>query len=155
MTIIAIILMSLLGTGFASAQNQNKKKDWEDKIKAEKIAYLTDAMDLSPAEAERFWPLYNKAEAETRQCWRLMMEAYRALEASIDAGKDDKEIGVLLDKFLDAQEASRGIERKYTTEYRKILSNDKIARLYISEENFRRQQIHKLNKNDNNKTDKK
>ncbi|MBO6248852.1 MAG: hypothetical protein J6N54_08595 [Bacteroidales bacterium] len=154
-TIIAIILMSLLGTGFASAQNQNKKKDWEDKIKAEKIAYLTDAMDLSPAEAERFWPLYNKAEAETRQCWRLMMEAYRALEASIDAGKDDKEIGVLLDKFLDAQEASRGIERKYTTEYRKILSNDKIARLYISEENFRRQQIHKLNKNDNNKTDKK
>ena len=154
-TIIAIILMSLLGTGFASAQNQNKKKDWEDKIKAEKIAYLTDAMDLSPAEAERFWPLYNKAEAETRQCWRLMMEAYRALEASIDAGKDDKEIGVLLDKFLDAQEASRGIERKYTTEYRKILSNDKIARLYISEENFRRQQIHKLNKNDNNNTDKK
>ena len=154
-TIIAIILMSLLGTGFASAQDQNKKKDWQDKIKAEKIAYLTDAMDLSPAEAERFWPLYNKAEAETRQCWRLMMEAYRALEASIDAGKDDKEIGVLLDKFLDAQEASRGIERKYTTEYRKILSNDKIARLYISEENFRRQQIHKLNKNDNHKTDKK
>lgn len=153
--IISIIVMSFAGAKTVSAQGQNQKKDWRDKIKAEKIAYLTDAMDLSPAEAEKFWPLYNRAESETRQCWKLIMEAYKALEASIDAGKDDKEISALLDKYLEAQEASSGIERKYTTEYRKILSNDKIARLYIGEENFRRQQIHKLNKNDNSKTDKK
>ena len=83
------------------------------------------------------------------------MEAYRALEKSIEAGEDDKAISVLLDKYLDAREKGEGIERKYTTEYRKILSNDKIARLYIGEENFRRQQIHKLNRNDNSKNDKK
>ena len=82
------------------------------------------------------------------------MDAYRALEKSIENGKDDKEIGALLDKYLEAQEASIGIERKYTVEVRKILSNDKIAKLYIGEENFRRQQIHKLNKNDNSKADK-
>ena len=138
-----------------SAQDNNRRKDWHERIKAERIAYLTDAMDLTPAEAEKFWPVYNMAEAETRACWKLISEAYRALEASIEAGKDDKEIGVLLDKYFQAQEAGNGIERKYTTEYRKILSNDKIARLYIGEEGFRRQQIHNLNRNDNSKNDKK
>ena len=149
-----IAALVIAGALNAAGQDNNKRNDWQDRMKAEKIAYLTDPMALTPAEAERFWPVYNQAEAETRQCWRLVMEAYRTLEASIEAGKDDKEISALLDKYLDAQEAGDGIERKYTTEYRKILSNDKIARLYIAEENFRRQQIHKLNKNDN-KTDKK
>ena len=155
LTILSIIVLALAGVQAASAQEQGQRKDWRNRIKAEKIAYLTDAMDLTPAEAEKFWPLYNRAESETRQCWKLIMDAYKALEASIDAGKDDKEISALLDKYLEAQEASNGIERKYTTEYRKILSNDKIARLYIGEENFRIEQIHKLNKNDNSKTDKK
>lgn len=152
---LLIIIMTLTFTWSAAGQEKGRKNDWQDRIKAEKIAYLTDAMDLTSAEAEKFWPVYNRAEAETRACWKLVMEAYRALETSIESGKDDKEIKDLLDKYLDAREKGDGIERKYTTEYRKILSNDKIARLYIGEENFRRQQIHKLNRNDNSKNDKK
>ena len=153
--LLLITAMILAFTWSAQGQEKGKRNDWQDRIKAEKIAYLTDAMDLTSAEAEKFWPVYNRAEAETRACWKLVMEAYRALEASIESGKDDKEIKDLLDKYLDAREKGDGIERKYTTEYRKILSNDKIARLYIGEENFRRQQIHKLNRNDNSKNDKK
>ena len=30
-----------------------------DKMRAEKVAYLTAAMDLTPAEAEKLWPVYN------------------------------------------------------------------------------------------------
>ena len=153
--ILIITFLALAFTWSASGQERARKNDWQDRIKAEKIAYLTDKMDLSSAEAEKFWPVYNRAEAETRACWELVMEAYKALEASIDSGKDDKEISALLDKYLDAREKGDGIERKYTTEYRKILSNDKIARLYIAEEDFRRQQIHRLNRNDNSKNDKK
>lgn len=153
--ILIITFLALAFTWSASGQERAKKNDWQDRIKAEKIAYLTDKMDLSSAEAEKFWPVYNRAEAETRACWKLVMEAYKALEASIDSSKDDKEISALLDKYLDAREKGDGIERKYTTEYRKILSNDKIARLYIAEEDFRRQQIHRLNRNDNSKNDKK
>ena len=149
--LLLITILVFAGAWSSSAQDKN---GWQERIKAEKIAYLTDAMDLSPAEAEKFWPVYNRAESEMRQSWKLIMDAYRALEASVKDSKDDKEISALLDKYLDAQEVADGIDRKYTTEYRKILSNDKIARLYIAEENFRRLQIHKLNKNDN-KTDKK
>ena len=152
--IISITIIALFLFKPCSGQ-EHGRRGWEDRIKAEKIAYLTDAMDLTPSEAEKFWPVYNMAESEVRQCWRLAMEAYRALEAGLENNKDDKEISALLDKYLEAQRAGEGVERKYVTEYRKILSNDKIAKLYIGEENFRRMQIHRLNKNDNSKNDKK
>lgn len=138
-----------------TAQEHRSDRGWEDRMKAEKIAFLTGAMDLTPAEAEKFWPVYNKAEAETRQSWKRAADAYIALDQGLRAGKDDKEIGVLLDKYLEARKAGEGIEIKYTAEYRKILSNEKIAKLHIAEESFRRQQIHRLNRNENSKTDKK
>ena len=136
------------------AQNEGGR-NWQDRMKAEKIAFLTDAMDLTPAEAEKFWPVYNRSESERREAFRQAMEAYRALEAGIKAGKDDKEIATLMDRYIKAQKAGDDIDEKYVAEYRKILSNKKIAKLFIGEENFRRLQIHKLNKNDNSKNDKK
>lgn len=126
-----------------------------DRWKAEKIAFLTDAMDLTSAEAERFWPVYNKAEAEKRESWKRSMDAYKALEEGIEDGKDDKEIAVLLDKYISAQKSGQDIDARYVAEYSKILPSRKVAKLYIGEEAFRRMQIHRLNKNDNSKNDKK
>ena len=125
-------------------------------MKAEKIAFLTNAMDLTSSEAEKFWPIYNRAEAEMRQSWEANMKAFIALDEGIKAGKDEKEISNLLEKYLNTQQSGKDIDAKYLKEYRKVLSNEKIAKLYIGEETFRRMQIHRLNsRNDNSKNDKK
>ena len=153
-TIIALTIMTLLFCAASYGQNRNPGRDWQSRMKAEKIAFLTDAMDLSPAEAEKFWPVYNKAENERREAWDHLFAAFKELKDGIDSGKDDKEISILLDKYLQAEQANQGIDRKYVSEYRKILPNKKIAKLFLGEENFRSMQIHKLNKNDNSKTTK-
>ena len=129
--ILTVLISALPGLG---AQDKGKK-DWHDKWKAEKIAYLTDALDLTSAEAEKFWPVYN---------------AYKALDEAIKAGKGDKEINTLLDKYIESQNCGKDIDSKYVLEYRKILPGKKVAKLYIAEESFRRQQIHKLNKDNKN-----
>ena len=49
--ILSIALLSVL-TGVA--QNKNR-----DKIKAFKTAYITNALELTVDEAEKFWPIYN------------------------------------------------------------------------------------------------
>ena len=154
LTTVLCAVALFLGTSVLHAQNEGGR-NWQERMKAEKIAFLTDAMDLTPAEAEKFWPIYNRSEAERRDSFRQMMEAYRALENGIKSGKDEKEIANLMDRYLKAQKAGDDIDEKYVDEYRKILSNKKIAKLFIGEENFRRLQIHKLNKNDNSKNDKK
>lgn len=150
--ILAVIILNVPGMG-ACTQGKGRK-DWQEKWKAEKIAYLTDAMDLTSAEAEKFWPVYNKCEREKKNSFKAMLDAYKTLDEAIKAGKDDNEINSLIDKYIDAQTRGKDIDRKYVAEYRKILPSKKVAKLYIAEESFRRQQIHRLNKNED-KGDKK
>lgn len=152
--ILLILSVFLLCAQVSGAQDKGKK-DWNDRWKAEKIAYLTDAMDLSSAEAEKFWPVYNKCECEKKKSFKAIIEAYKALDEALKNGKDDSEIKNLLDKYLEAQNFGKDIDRKYVAEYRKVLPDKKVAKLYVAEESFRRQQIHKLNKNDNNKGERK
>lgn len=129
--------------------NAQNKRDWQDRWKAEKIAYLTDAVNLTCAEAEKFWPVYNMCESEKKDRFKAVMEAYKDLDEAIKAGKDEKDLRILLDNYIKAQEFGKEIDRKYVAKYRKILSDEKVAKLYIAEESFRRQQIHRLHKNDN------
>lgn len=147
-TISLAAMLFLLSAAGIQAQDKSNKKDAHEKWKVEKIAFLTDAMELTSAEAEKFWPVYNKAEAEKKASWKQVLKAYRELDSAIDAGKDDKEIAGLLDKYISALESGKDIDGKYVTEYRKFLSDKKVAKLFIAEESFRRHQIHKLNNND-------
>ena len=152
---ITICAIALFLSPSSLVAQENRNRNWEDRMKAEKIAFLTDAMDLTSSEAERFWPVYNRCEAEKREAWKQIFDSYRALENGIKSGKEDKEIATLMDKYFKAQKAGDNIDEKYVAEYRKILPNKKIAKLFIGEENFRRLQIHRLNRNDNSKNDKK
>ncbi len=148
MTLLLAFLMLAVSINGVNAQDKGKK-DWQERWKAEKIAYLTDAMELTSAEAEKFWPVYNKCESEKKNSFKAVMEAYKNLEKALQTDKDDNEIQLLLDKYLTTQNYGKDIDRKYVVEYRKILPGKKVAKLYIAEEEFRRQQIHRLHKNDN------
>lgn len=148
--ILSVLILAVPGIG---AQDKGKK-DWNDRWKAEKIAYLTDAMDLTSGEAEKFWPIYNKCECEKKNSFKAVVAAYKALDEALRNNKSDEEIKNLLDKYIETQNLGKDIDKKYIAEYRKVLPGKKVARLYVAEESFRRQQIHRLNKNDN-KDDKK
>lgn len=144
-----LLILAVLVLAVPTTEAQDKKKDWNDRWKAEKIAYITDAMELTSAEAEKFWPIYNKCESEKRNSFKIVIDAYKALEEALQAGKSDDEINHLLNKYIEAQNFGKDIDSKYVLEYRKILPGKKVAKLYIAEESFRRRQIHRLNKNDN------
>ena len=78
-------------------------------MKAERVAYLTAAVNLTPAEAEKFWPVYNNMERERRASFGKVMKAYKALDEGIKAGKTEKEISVLLNNYVNAIKDSRSV----------------------------------------------
>lgn len=144
--IMAIVLVLFLTMPAARASvHCSARNDWQDKMKAERVAYLTSAMELTPAEAEKFWPLYNNMENERRRSFGRMMGAYKALDEALNAGKSGSEISTLLDDYMKAMKASRDIESKYVPIFSKVISTEKVARLYVAEEKFRRQQINRWN----------
>ena len=53
-----ILALALLLTTFLSFGQHNKES--REKIKALKVAYLTQELKLNAIEAQQFWPLYHK-----------------------------------------------------------------------------------------------
>ena len=136
--IVAVLALFSLARTAASAHQEG---DWQEKMRAERVAFLTTAMELTPAEAEKFWPVYNSMEAERRASFGKVMRAYKALSDGVAAGKTDKELEVLVNDYTTANKNSHSIEAKYTPQLIKILSVSKVAKLFVAEEEFRRQQI--------------
>ncbi|HVU83461.1 MAG TPA: hypothetical protein VHC50_01380 [Puia sp.] len=86
------------------------------RLEALKIAYITKKMDLSPEEAQKFWPIYNQYAAELKQ-------------ARQDAVKNN-EPEITLD------ENQLKIRKKYSAQFSQVLSADKVNAFFKSEKEF-------------------
>ncbi|MCM1502240.1 MAG: hypothetical protein NC115_06190 [Bacteroidales bacterium] len=139
LTFIAMMLFFI-----PCAVSQDRKENWREKMRSEKIAFLTNEMDLTPEEAQVFWPVYNTTCEDRDKVQRAVMEAYKALNEAIKSNKPQKEIGVKLDAYIRALDNQAGMAGRHVEEYRKVLPTEKVAKLYLAEEKFRREQIHRL-----------
>lgn len=104
--IVCLIAGSLMG---AHAQDG-------ERIQALKIAYLTKKLDLSPEEAQRFWPIYNRYTDEIKGI-RLEQKQKNLSELEVE------------DKIL-------GVRKKYNGEFGKALSAEKVNTFFRSEKEF-------------------
>ena len=143
MTIFAIIATMTCMSVSAQA-HRGRGEDWKEKMKAEKIAFLTLEVGLTPEEAQDFWPVYNQVEKEKDEAMFTMIHAYKEMSKAMDEKKGEKEISALLDKYLDAQKKVNEVENGIAAKYKAVLPVEKVAKLYVAEEKFRRQQIRKL-----------
>ena len=145
--VVVLMLASMMLVSPQSSSQTHDKGGWQDKMKAERVAYLTDVMGITSSEAEKFWPVYNEMAAERKSSFEKAMRSFKALNDAVKAGKPEAEISVLLNNYLKANAASRAVELKYVPRFNKILSVEKVAKLFVGEEEFRRQQIHRWKEN--------
>lgn len=116
--------------------------NWGARMKSEKIGFLTSEMGLTPEEAQVFWPIYNKAEQEKMAAMTETFKAYGAVQEGIKSNSQD--LQKLLNAYLEANGKINEIEKKYVGEYTKVIPAEKVAKLYVAEERFRREQINRL-----------
>lgn len=149
---IIILAIAALTSGicFAAQPHHDGEHDWKEKLQSEKIAFLTMEMDITPEEAQAFWPVYNQIEKEKDAALHEVINAHKALAAAVQSN-NTSQTEACLDNYLKAQDKFREIESKAGDEYRKTLPVEKVAKLYIAEEKFRRQHIRRLHGNHANK----
>lgn len=129
----------------SNAQPKNQQ-NWQDKMMSEKIAFITNELDLTPSEAQVFWPVYNQIAKEQRESQKAVKDAYIALMKGLeDENASDKEIDKLLDQYLAVKEAKKGNGKAEADMYRRVLPSKKVVKLYVAEEKFRRVHIRNLN----------
>ena len=144
--LISILLAaSIAAVASAQATNGHNHKgghpDFE-KIKAERVAFITSEVGLTSQEAEAFWPVYNKIEDEQNELMKAERTAYMALNKAL-AG-DEGDVSALLNTYLDAKAKNVNLHVLNAKEYKKVLSVEKVAKFFTCEEKFRRQQIGRL-----------
>lgn len=136
--IIAIFIIS-----FSSCQKSTKKSEQE--LKAQKIAFLTKKMELTPAEAEKFWPVYNeywnrkyKIIGEKRSAMKYCME-------NIDRMKDD-EIAKYGDMYVNFQKQEADLLVEFNEKFKEILPPSKVFKLYNSDYEFKNYLLQQIKK---------
>ncbi len=141
--ILSFVLAFILGTTAMSASDTDQN-DWKQKMMCEKIAFLTMEMGITPEEAQEFWPVYNQVNKERDAAMHKVFKSFKALEDAVSAGKSEKELDKLLENYLDAIKEQGEVEKDAYDDYAKVLPVEKLAKLYVGEEKFRRQHIRKL-----------
>ncbi len=139
-----ILIAMMLGFTLSASAYRNCDGDWKEKMMSEKIAFLTVEMGITPEEAQTFWPVYNEVCKEKDAAMHDVFKTFKELKAATEAGKPDQEISKLLDNYLKALEVQRNLDEKAAEKFSKALPVDKLAKLYVGEEKFRRQHIRKM-----------
>ena len=117
---------------------------WRERVRAEKVAFLTEEIDLTESEAQVFWPIYNEIQKSQRDSFEEVKKAYDAMAKGVEEKKGSKEMEKLVKAYIDAKEKNESIETKYLNKLLKVLPAEKVARYYVAEEKFRHQQIGRL-----------
>ena len=141
----ALVVLSL-GAFAQGPQGPRRGGDngWRERVRAEKVAFLTEEIDLTESEAQVFWPIYNEIQKAQRECFEEVQKAYMAMEKGVQEKKTGKEMEKLVHAYIDAKDKNDGIETKYMNKLLKSLPAEKVARYYVAEEKFRHQQIGRL-----------
>ena len=144
LTVLLSVSVILLASSIKVSAQFGNKSDWKERMQSEKIAFLTMEIGLTPDEAQKFWPIYNQVSEELDKAMHETFASYMELEKALNEIKADKEISKCLDKYLDALEKQNEIRDDSVEKYRKILTDKKVAKIFVAEEKFRRQHIRRL-----------
>ena len=128
--------------------NDDKKPRRWNEIMSQKVAFVTQQLQLTPEEAEKFWPIYNAASEEV---WKASKKTLRAIAALVNSTKDDatqseEEIKKLVANLDNCKINEIKTFNKLFTEISKVLPLKKAAKIYGIEEQFRQHLIKNLSK---------
>ena len=150
-----ILLTDFLLFIFSSAigQDQSHEARWE-KMKAEKVAFLTTKLALTSAEAEKFWPIYNEME---KQRWDAQ-RARRELENKVSEAEEslsENEVIKLTRDFAGSMAKEGALMSGYNEKLLKVIPAKKVLKLYKAENEFRMNMIRKYRDGDNGEKEQK
>ncbi len=133
--LIFIVLIS-----FSTVYAQEER---HEKIKSLKTAYITERLELSPSEAQGFWPVYNEYDRKLHDLRdQKRSDVYRQLRNCWE-DLTDSEANILIDKYLLIESNELSLQKEKTIALRKVISPKKIISLKIAEEDFKRELLDK------------
>ena len=113
-----VLLLAMFFSGFTVLYAQDENDPRGEKIQALKIAFITQKLNLTTDEAQKFWPVYNQYDQEIR--------------------------GVDRTNVIPADEKLLNIRKKYRPSFEKVIGQQRLNKLFNAERDFRSVLIRRL-----------
>lgn len=143
-----LIAVMLAASAALNAQGQGQGMGQSvgdnEKLTAYKIAFFTQRLDLTPAEAEKFWPLYNDFSARRNKLLadRLSLMRYAAQN---EANMSNDELSSTADRLAGSFSDEATMVVTFNSDLKKVLPPAKVIRLYQVENQYKQQLLRELN----------
>jgi hypothetical protein len=131
----------ILGLALMTYAQRGMRPDGEqrhERMKAMRVAYITEQLELTADEATRFWPVYNQIQAQREE-----LRDEDIIPENMDK-LSEKEAEALIAKVLDRRQKSLELDKKMVNDLSKVISQEKIARLFASEHQFRQRMASRI-----------
>jgi len=137
---LTLITLAAFWTLEAGAQKTSGNKPGE-KIQAEKVAFITQKLDLTVEEAQAFWPVYNAYEKKLGKIQRRKNNTLDNLNTEKAANAKIKQV---CKDYVDTYSSISELRDTYHEKFMQILPPEKVFRLYQSEIAFKRHLLQKI-----------
>jgi len=122
---------------------EGPRGEQKEKIEELKIAFITKELDLSPDEAQAFWPVYNEMEDKLRAERKKRRKLGRQLQNNFESFSD-KELFDKTNEILDSEIKEAQLKKEYTKKIADVLGFKKATKLLSLEQRFKRELLEQL-----------
>ncbi len=120
-------------------------KEKREKVKALKVAYITEQLELTTDEAQKFWPIYNAFDEKQSE---LRHEKMRAILDRFKPGNveklSEKDASNSLAQMEKIEEDLFNLKKKFIKDLQGVISAKKIIKLKKAEEDFNRELLKQM-----------
>ncbi len=145
---ITLLLTASSINGYATEKGDQGNRPSHEELQLQKIAFYSSELKLTTKEAEKFWPLYNEFWEERGKAHKTTMAAFKKIEESCNNNASDQEIKRYAQEYLDSFSKEAELPKQYFSKFLEILPVEKAAKVFLTEEKFRRMLIKQLRHGD-------
>jgi Spy/CpxP family protein refolding chaperone len=129
---LIIFFMTLSIIGFGQDRNQTYDKE---KLDAARVAYITNRLDLKPAQAEKFWPIFNLYQEDRK----VLMEEMSTLNRSVMQETDNERAKEKIGKRFEIQQKLMDREKEFMDKIIQVITPVQALKLNGVNRDFTRQ----------------
>ncbi len=143
---IVILLLNFFMMASAIAQEEELApvdSKAQEKIKAARIAYITDRLGLTPDEAEKFWPIYREFSLKRQDLRKQFKDNRNNPDPDKSTEENEK---AALELGLNLKQRELDLEKEYSGKLLNVVPAQKVTALRKAEDDFRKILIDQIQK---------
>jgi hypothetical protein len=154
-TLSLLIIMALIAqTSLVNAQQEKYPSGQKgkhsgsnrEKIEAQRVAFITQELDLTPDEAKVFWPVYNEYDSKRHELKKSFKHTGDLHKPEIEKLTEKEAVQILDNQIIEAQKLL-DLRKEYHAKFKSVLPAVKVLQLYDAEREFQKMLIDRLRHN--------